>query len=324
MMNREIYLKDISENLAILSTEVSNLNAINFYDTNIVAEDFFSGLLNLIYGYELKNANHLEKNAPAIDLIDLENRVAVQVTSNNDSEKIKHTIDEFNKNKVYQLCDRLIIMILTKKKKYSTNFDTNGMFIFEKTRDIFDVEDLLKDIKKLSTERIKEISRYLSEEFRDKYDIVKKTQANEVETIIDLIVYLSKHRKVNENHETKVDPEYKIYKRFRNFAERLTTEYKTLYTIYGESLNIVNERLGIDEAQNIIIMFYLQDISVQFLEEENDDPIAALNKLVTYFEEKLSSNGKRYDRAAIKFYLVNEMIECNVFPNERSEYDVSK
>lgn len=86
----------------------------------------------------------------------------------------------------------------------------------------------------------------------------------------------------------------------------------------------MNETLGIDEAQDIIIMFYLQDISVQFLEEEHDNPIAALNKLVTYFEEKLSTNGKKYDRSAIKFYLVNEMIKCRVFPNEGSEYDADK
>lgn len=80
----------------------------------------------------------------------------------------------------------------------------------------------------------------------------------------------------------------------------------------------------IDEAQDIIIMFYLQDISMQFLQEKQNDPIAALNKLVTYFEEKLSTNGKKYDRSAIKFYLVSEMIKCRVFPNERSEYDVGK
>lgn len=60
----------------------------------------------------------------------------------------------------------------------------------------------------------------------------------------------------------------------------------------------------------------LQDISMQFLDETDDNPIKALNKLVGYFEAKLSVNGKKYDRAAIKFYLVNEMIKCRVFPNE--------
>ncbi len=324
MMNKEVYLKNIAENLALLSREVSILNAVNLYDINIIAEDFFPGLLNLIYGYELKNANHLEKNAPAIDLIDQKNRIAVQVTSDNSSTKIKHTIEEFNKSQAYHLYDRLVVLILTQKKKYSSNFDTQGLFSFEKARDIWDVEKLIKDIRELETEQIKNVSDYLSEELYNKYYSVRETQAGEVDTIIDLIEYISQHRKVNKDRETTVDPEYKIYKRFKNFADKLITEYTTLYTIYGEALNIVNETLGIDEAQDIIIMFYLQDISVQFLEEEHDNPIAALNKLVTYFEEKLSINGKKYDRSAIKFYLVNEMIKCRVFPNERSEYDAGK
>lgn len=323
-MNKEVYLKNIAENLALLSREVSILNAVNLYDINIIAEDFFPGLLNLIYGYELKNANHLEKNAPAIDLIDQKNRIAVQVTSDNSSTKIKHTIEEFNKSQAYHLYDRLVVLILTQKKKYSSNFDTQGLFSFEKARDIWDVEKLIKDIRELETAQIKNVSDYLSEELYNKYYSVRETQAGEVDTIIDLIEYISQHRKVNKDRETTVDPEYKIYKRFKNFADKLITEYTTLYTIYGEALNIVNETLGIDEAQDIIIMFYLQDISVQFLEEEHDNPISALNKLVTYFEEKLSINGKKYDRSAIKFYLVNEMIKCRVFPNERSEYDAGK
>ena len=323
-MNKEVYLKNIAENLALLSREVSILNAVNLYDINIIAEDFLPGLLNLIYGYELKNANHLEKNAPAIDLIDQKNRIAVQVTSDNSSTKIKHTIEEFNKSQAYHLYDRLVVLILTQKKKYSSNFDTQGLFSFEKARDIWDVEKLIKDIRELETAQIKNVSDYLSEELYNKYYSVRETQAGEVDTIIDLIEYISQHRKVNKDRETTVDPEYKIYKRFKNFADKLITEYTTLYTIYGEALNIVNETLGIDEAQDIIIMFYLQDISVQFLEEEHDNPIAALNKLVTYFEEKLSINGKKYDRSAIKFYLVNEMIKCRVFPNERSEYDAGK
>ena len=323
-MNKEVYLKNIAENLALLSREVSILNAVNLYDINIIAEDFFPGLLNLIYGYELQNANHLEKNAPAIDLIDWKNRIAIQVTSDNSSTKIRHTIEEFNKNQAYHLYDRLVVLILTQKKNYSSNFDTQGLFSFEKERDIWDVEKLIKDIRELETEQIKNISDYLSEELCNKYYSVRETQAGEMDTIIDLIEYISQHRKVNKDRETTVDPEYKIYKRFKNFADKLITEYTTLYTIYGEALNIVNEMLGIDEAQDIIIMFYLQDISVQFLEEEHDNPIVALNKLVTYFEEKLSTNGKKYDRSAIKFYLVNEMIKCRVFPNERSEYDVGK
>lgn len=323
-MNREIYLKSISESLALLKHEVELSNTINLYDINISSEDFYCGLLNLIYGYELKNANHLEKNAPAIDLIDRKNRIAVQVTSDNRSTKIKHTIEEFNKNKEYQFYDRLIILILTRKKKYSSEFDTDGKFTFDKKRDILDIESLIKKIKEIETNQIKKIKQYLSEELYREDEAEKDTRPNEVITIIDLIVHISQNKKVKKMQETIVDPNYKIYKRFQKFAHNLITEYKMLYPIYGETLRIANEILEIDEAKEIIIMLYLQDISLKILEEENDDPIAALNQLVKHFEKELSENGKNYDYCAIKFYLMDEMIKCNVFPNKRSEYDASK
>ena len=324
MIKREIYLKNIADSLALLSKEVTLRNAVNLYDINIVAEDFFPGLLNLIYNYELRNINHLEKNAAAIDLYDLKNKLSVQVTSDNDSTKIKHTIKEFNENESYKVYDRLIILILTQKKNYSTEFDTAGKFVFDKKKDIWDVESLIKDIRKLETEKLKAINEYLSNELNEKRYASERTQANEIDTIIDLIEYISQHREVTKERDVVIDPEYKIYKRFKEFADNIITEYTTLLTIYGEAIEIVNETLGIDEAQDIIIMLYLQDISMQILKKNKNDPIVSLNQLVVYFENKLSISGKNYDRMAIKFYLVNEMIKCRVFPNERGEYDDGK
>ncbi|MGO5064807.1 MULTISPECIES: SMEK domain-containing protein [unclassified Clostridium] len=324
MMKKEIYLKNVAENLALLSKQVELLNAVNLYDINIIAEDFLTGLLNLIFGYKLKNVNIVEKNAAAIDLIDVENKISIQVTSDNSSTKIKHTIHEYIDNKSYEKYDRLIVLILTRKKKYSKPFDTNNIFIFNKESDILDVKDLIKVIRGLELEKIREINDFLGRELCDKVYSVKETQANEIDTIIDLIEYISKHKEVKKKIDVEIDPEYKIFKRFKDFAERLISEYTTLYTIYGEAIETINQTIGIDEAQDIIIMFYLQDISMQFLDETNDNPIQALNKLVGYFDDKLSVNGKKYDRAAIKFYLVNEMIKCRVFPNERTEYNGGK
>ncbi len=324
MLNREVYLQGISRNLALLSREVSIRNAINLYDINIVAEDFYAGLLNVVYRFELKNANAIERNAQAIDLIDTTNRIAVQVTSDNSSEKIKHTISEFVSSRSYVLYDRLIVLILTQKKKYRTMFQTDGCFSFDKNKDILDPESLIKHIETLDVAHIKEINEYLERELREKSEEVKTTQASEVDTIIDLITYISQHKEVRKKIDVEIDPEYKIYKRFKAFADQLVTEYTTMFAFYGEALRIVNETLGTDEAQDIITTFYLQDISMVFLDEANNDPVKALGKMVCFFEDKLSQNGKKYDRAAIKFYLVNEMIKCSVFPNERGEYDVGR
>ncbi len=323
-MNKGIYLKNVAESLALLSKQVELLNAVNLYDINIIAEDFFTGLFNLIFDYKLKNANVIEKNAPAIDLIDEENKISIQVTSDNSSTKIKHTISEYNNNKLYEKYDRLIVLILTRKKKYSASFDTKDKFVFSNESDILDIKDLVKFIRGLETEKIRAINDFLERELCEKVYSAKATQANEIDTIIDLIEYISKHKKVQKKIDVEIDPAYKIFKRFKDFAEKLISQYTTLYIVYGNAIETINETIGIDEAQDIIIVFYLQEISMQFLDETNDNPIKALNKLVGYFEDKLSTNGKKYDRAAIKFYLINEMIKCRVFPNEREEYNGSK
>ena len=148
MLNRENYIKQISKNLALLSGEIKLLSSINLYDINIVAEDFYSDLLNLIYGYDLKNKNRVEKNAVAIDLYDNKNKIAIQVTCDNDSKKIHHTIKEFISNEYYRYYDRLVVLILTEKKKYSVNFDTEGKFQFDKKEDIWDTTDIIKYINK--------------------------------------------------------------------------------------------------------------------------------------------------------------------------------
>ncbi len=324
MIKKEIYLKNVAGSLGLLSKQIELLNAVNLYDINIIAEDFFTGLLNLIFDFKLKNANVVEKNAQAIDLIDEENKVSIQITSDNSSTKVKHTIKEYIDNKSYEKYDKLIVLILTSKKKYSKPFDTNNNFVFDKDSDILDVKDLIKAIRGLELEKIIAINDFLQRELCDKVYLAKETQASEIDTIIDLIEYISKHKEVKKRIDSEVDPEYKIFKRFKDFSERLISEYTTLYTLYGDSIKMINETIGIDEAQDIIIMIYLQDISMQFLDDTNDDPIKALNKLVGYFEDNLSVSCKKYDRAAIKFYLVNEMIKCRVFPNERDEYNGNK
>lgn len=322
-MNRELYMKSITEKLTLYKQETSELDKINLYDINITSESFYAGLLNLIMGWNLRNVNFSEKNTPGIDLVDDDNKITVQVTSNNTSAKIKHTIDEFIKNKSYEKYSRLIVLISTEKKNYTTIFDTQQTFEFDKENDIWDVSDLIQKINALSTDQQRKIYEYLQVEMGEK--VLTRSEATEVETIMDLIEFITSNRLTEYKRlKTVVDPEYKINNRFKKFANRLTGQYTELLGIYGTALVQIESIRGIDEGEEIIIRMYLQDLSIKYLEEAQDDPMEALNKLVNFFEIKLGKKGKKYDKAAIKFYLINELIKCNVFPNERSEYDDSE
>ena len=88
-MNREIYLKKISDTLGTLRYQVENRNSLRLYDLNVLAEDLFKELLNFVFDYKLENLNISEKNMTAIDLGDKKAGIAVQVTSENRSTKIR-------------------------------------------------------------------------------------------------------------------------------------------------------------------------------------------------------------------------------------------
>lgn len=51
--------------------------------------------------------------------------------------------------------DKLIVLIITKKKKYTAEFYTENKFEFNTKTDILDVEDWIEYIKELSTDKIK-------------------------------------------------------------------------------------------------------------------------------------------------------------------------
>ena len=88
-MNHQSYFDYIESRLTWLSCRVTARGALNMYDINIHCENFYMHLLNLLYGWNLVNANTIQRNAPAIDLVYKEGNVIVQVSSTNTVAKIQ-------------------------------------------------------------------------------------------------------------------------------------------------------------------------------------------------------------------------------------------
>ena len=101
-MNRVDYQKKIIKALSWLKTEVDYHNSLSLTDINHAAEDFYCGLLNLVYDYNLKNINITEQNAAAIDLGDEQEKISIQVTSTSTLAKTKYTVEKFIEKKLYK------------------------------------------------------------------------------------------------------------------------------------------------------------------------------------------------------------------------------
>ena len=118
MLTRQKLISEINSKLAWIKASVELNCSLNLLDCNIHMEHFLIGLLNRIYGYSLVNLNAEESNFISIDLGDREKRIAIQVTSDNTSTKIKETLKKFFENHYERDFDTLIIVIIGSKKRY--------------------------------------------------------------------------------------------------------------------------------------------------------------------------------------------------------------
>lgn len=193
-MNTKKITERISELMSRFRVEVENLNSLNLYDINIHAENVIIPILNSVYGMNFKNANLEDKNAAAIDLIDNENRVAIQVTSTPNIGKIKHTLRQYKKYKINNDFDQLLIYIITKKQKtYSDviiNEIVDGEFEFSPSDHILDAEDILSQINSwISIPKKQMVLDLLELEFTDEKLDLRKYNLENKDLFVEEVLY---------------------------------------------------------------------------------------------------------------------------------------
>jgi len=314
MLKRQEYIQDITTKLATLAHKVELNSSLNLTDINIHAEYFFCGLLNIIYDLSLTNLNSLKINAKSIDLIDIENKMAIQVTSTSELFKIKKTIDGFIETENVKKIDRLIVLILTKKKKYKSE-SYGKEFIISLKDDVIDYTDLVKKIAALPPAKLQKVHGYLSSEMQgEKSQRVPK----EVNTLLGMIKILSSedHPMCGNGFLEEPDPNGKINMRFSAYRDYLMEIYVSLMSIYAGILTEISNSNDTGTLNINKLSAYLKRYSNAVLDESNGDPVSALNKMTEYYSSRLLAEGIEYDDAAIQYYLIENMIRCNVFPNK--------
>lgn len=314
-MNRQEYIITIIKLLTRLPKLVDSSNKLNLTDVNNFSEDFYENLLNIVYGYNLINANKFNPNAAAIDLRDTNNQIAIQVTSTSKLTKTKKTVEKFIENKLFEEFNRLVILNIVKKSVHKEKTLGDSRFILDTQNDIWDIDDLLKHIKYLQdVGHIKKIHDFLVKELRDE---PITTLPNEVKTILGIIEMLSneKHPEAGTGFLEEPNPENKILNRFAEHSEFLTTRYYELYIEYGKILDAINDENDLGSQALRRAGTYLKGYSDEVLNNYMGNPKEALSALVETFKNHLSNNGFSFDAGAAEFYIVDQLIKCNVFPN---------
>lgn len=316
-MNRTDLVKGITHYLILLKGKIELLNILNMQDDNVQAEFFFRDLLNLVFDYELENINIVEANAQSIDLGDPTRRIAIQVTSTSDFSKIRHTHSGFVKAGLETCYDELIVLIIGDKKTYKEK-SLGGAGVFEMSieENVWDIKDLIKKLGALPLPKLQSCRDFLRAELR----FTEPRVVNEVATLIRLIEVLSAAEaelSIGDNREDP-DPEGKIRDRFVDHAKFLEELYVSLYEVYGKTLEAVIDSSDLGPVRIRKLQLYLMHWSNSVLAECKGDPEAALNRLTKAVLADMGASELPFDDGAVRYYLIDQLIACNVFPNKRT------
>lgn len=93
-MKNKIFCDNVNEKLSCLIAQVKLGSKSNLHDNNIHAESFFRDFLNELYGWKLINSNLSAPNTAGFDLIDSDNRILVQVSSDSERDKIQESLNK--------------------------------------------------------------------------------------------------------------------------------------------------------------------------------------------------------------------------------------
>lgn len=164
-------LNIIKQHLVDLERYVQIENANGEYGINKLSENLLIGFFNILFDADFENANYsLAENYPGIDIVDFNKKAAIQITSENNSEKILDTVRMIKEHKIYKEFHTFYIYMLSKKKAYRNLQEridkiTEELFTFNIVN-IYDAASVYVYLNHLGDKnKIEAIQQYLEEWF---------------------------------------------------------------------------------------------------------------------------------------------------------------
>ncbi|PCI28243.1 MAG: hypothetical protein COB67_06925, partial [SAR324 cluster bacterium] len=149
---------------SLLSMYVTELK-FGSADLKLGGENFLRDLLALTHGYALKNINESQANAPAIDLVEENGDLAIQVTANSTIKtKVKETVEKFVKYQFHEQYKRLIVFHLVDETvKWDKSIeDSSQLYSLDWKRDVWDFKRIVEHLdSKNDPDQLEKVNQFL-------------------------------------------------------------------------------------------------------------------------------------------------------------------
>ncbi len=315
-MNRQKYFNFIEEKLILLATRLKMLGGLNILDMHLHTENFYLSFFNLLFGWELKNLNAVQQNAPGIDLLDSKNKIVIQVSATATKQKIESALNkDLSAYKGYYF--KFISICKDAEHLRSQSFLNPHKLTFSAATDIFDVESLLLKINAMNIDQIKSVYEFLKKELKNEPD-PEKVESN-LTTIINI---LSKENwRQAENFETApYDIEAKIewnqLVNARAFIDDYKIHYSRIDKIYQDF-----DKQGANKSLSVLDGIRAEYVALGEVGSPDQRFLTIIDGVIKKIQASLNYEPIAQEELemCVRILVVDAFIRCKIFKNPLTE-----
>ena len=313
-MNRTEYYNYIDEKLHTLAHRITTNGKLNMLHLHMHSENFYLHLFNLLYEYNLKNLNESLQNVEAIDLIDDEKKIVIQVSATNTKQKIESSL---NKKLIEDHADYTFKFISIakdvenlKKQTYNNPYSIT----FNPTDDIHDIASVLNTIMLVDINKQKQIYQFIKEELGNEVDIVKLD--SNLAIVINL---LAKEKWDDSNISDNPNPfeiDRKISHNELNLTKDIIEEYQVYYGRVDKKYSELDE-MGNNKSNSVLATIRREYRKFKDIEDKDEVFLSVIDNV----QERIlkSSNYIHIPidelELCIDILVVDAFIRCKIFEN---------
>jgi SMEK domain-containing protein/ABC-3C protein len=315
-LNRSIYHEYCTTKLAALAAQIEVCGKLNLLHLHVHSENFYMHLLNLLFGHSLENANVQKRNVEGLDLVDLPQGLAIQVSATATKAKIDSALSkDFTSHPIHSF--QFVAISKDASPLRSKNYVNPSNLKFDPANDIHDVTSILQAIMVLEISHQEEVYHFIKRELGGEIS-VPRLHSHLTTVILDLAN--SEFEDTPAANANPFEIEKKIAYNSLNAARMLIEEHSPHYAKVEEIYKLF-DRMGAPKSRSVFnsIQRIFAERSIAL---KGDDLFFAtidgvIDKVMTSANFDHDVNGDDLSLAAT-ILVVHAFVKCKVFDRPSS------
>ena len=312
-MNRANYFDYIEEKLSTLATRIEVRSKLNILDLHLHSENFYLHFLNELFDWQLKNLNAFKLNTEAIDLIDSNARIAIQVSATASKQKVESALSK-NLSAYGGYTFKFVSISKDASKLRIDTFSNPHNLVFNPKSDILDISSILKIINVLGIGDLQRIYAFI------KNELGREISPEKIETNLATIINILAKEDWSQgasNYEIKpFEVERKIEYNNLNTAKNIIDDYKVHNGRVDKTYSEFSKQ-GANKSISVLASIRKFYSANKAILSDDDLFFKIIDCVVDRIQKSANYDPIPYDELelCVNILVVDAFIRCKIFEN---------